>query len=83
MRKAIRSDRGGFSATVIKRLGGEQKKVEFCSEEDGISGHIISTEGISEDPSKLEAVLYRPAPKDAKSLHGFLGLTGYYRDLLI
>lgn len=42
-------------------------------------GHIISREGVSPDPSKVEAVMNFPTPKNIKELKGFLGLAGYYR----
>jgi len=41
-------------------------------------GHIISLEGVAMDPSKVQSVLQCLVPKNAKSVRGFLGLTGYY-----
>lgn len=41
-------------------------------------GHIISENGITVDPIKLEAIAQWPQPSYTKALRGFLGLTGYY-----
>ena len=41
--------------------------------------HIISAQGVSPDPSKLQAVADYPPPTDAKQLKKFLGLSNYYR----
>ncbi|KAK4394402.1 Retrovirus-related Pol polyprotein from transposon [Sesamum angolense] len=39
-------------------------------------GHIISTEGVAADPSKLEIVANWPGPHSLSALRGFLGLIG-------
>ena len=41
--------------------------------------HIISGQGVSVDPAKVEAVLNWEAPKSIMEIHSFFGLDGYYR----
>nr|GEX34495.1 hypothetical protein [Tanacetum cinerariifolium] len=42
-------------------------------------GHIILTQDVSTNPSKIEAIQKWPIALTLKQLRGFLGLTGYYR----
>ena len=42
-------------------------------------GHIISEEGISVDPDKIEAIKNWPTPKNVTKVRSFMGLAGYYR----
>jgi len=42
-------------------------------------GHIISENGISVDPSKIQDVLNWEAPTSVPEIRSFLGLEGYYR----
>lgn len=42
-------------------------------------GHIISVQGVSADPKKIEAIMLWPKPKNIKQLRGILGITGYYK----
>lgn len=48
------------------------KKVEFL-------GHVISGDGITVDPAKVEKVQNWPNPSNLKELRSFLGLCSYYR----
>ena len=42
-------------------------------------GFIISKDGVSTDPAKIEAVKNWPLPKNVREVQGFfLGLTGWY-----
>jgi hypothetical protein len=40
---------------------------------------MVSSEGISVDPSKVQAVLDWKPPRTVHQVHSFLGLAGYYR----
>jgi hypothetical protein len=42
----------------------------------------VGKDGIRVDPKNIEAMQYWPHPKTLKILHGFLGLTGYYRKFI-
>jgi hypothetical protein len=42
-------------------------------------GHLVGKDGVRVDPKKIEAMQDWPHLKTLKSLHGFLGLIGYYR----
>jgi hypothetical protein len=54
-------------------------KCEFWLKEVIFLGHIISTEGISVDLRKFEAVLKWKRPTNISELRSFLELAGYYR----
>jgi hypothetical protein len=45
-------------------------------------GHVISEQGVSTDPSKIEAIKSWPHPENVKHLMSFLGLAGYYRKFI-
>ena len=42
-------------------------------------GHVISAEGVSTDPAKIEAVKQWPVPSRVTDVRSFLGLASYYR----
>ena len=54
-------------------------KCDFFKSEIHYLGHLISPEGISLLPNKLDSIKHMPAPNSAKEIKQFLGLTGYYR----
>ena len=54
-------------------------KCDFFKKEIHNLGHLISTEGFSPLPNKLDCIQHMPAPKNVKEIKQFLGLTGYYR----
>jgi len=54
-------------------------KCEFWLKEVPFLGHVISENGISVDPSKIQDVLNWEAPTSVPEIRSFLGLAGYYR----
>ena len=52
-------------------------KCDFFKSKIHYLGHLISPEGISPLPNKLDYIQHMPAPKNAKEIKQFLGLTGY------
>ena len=55
------------------------KKCEFWLESVAFLGHVISKDGISIDPKKVEAVVEWNRLNSVTEIHSFLGLDGYYR----
>ena len=54
-------------------------KCDFFKSKTHYLGHLISSEGISPLPNKLDCVQHMPVLKNVKEIKQFLGLTGYYR----
>ena len=61
------------------QLYAKLSKCEFWLDKVTFLGHIISKEGLSVDPSKIEAVMSWERSKNASKIWSFLGLAGYYR----
>ena len=54
------------------------KKCAFLQKQVIYLGHVISSDGISPDPSKTQKVRDYPVPTDVKKVRQFLGLASYY-----
>ena len=61
------------------RLYAKFSKCEFWLKELIFLGHVVSTDGVTVIPEKVQAVLDWETPKSAKEIRSFLGLAGYYR----
>ena len=68
-----------FSHLTEAGLKMKWSKCDFFKSEIHYLGHLISPEGISPLPNKLDCIQHMPAPKYTKEFKLFLGLTGYYR----
>ncbi|GJR48291.1 putative reverse transcriptase domain-containing protein [Tanacetum coccineum] len=62
-----------------ERLFAKFSKCEFWLQEVHFLGHVVNSNGIHVDPSKIEAVNNWKAPKTPLEIQSFLGLAGYYR----
>jgi hypothetical protein len=74
----------GHLCIVLQRLHDDQlyakySKCEFWLGEVPFFGHVISSEGISVDPSKVRDVLDWKPPRTVHQVRSFLELAGYYR----
>lgn len=54
-------------------------KCSFAQHSVAYLGHVISSQGVVVDPTKVQCILDWPKPQTLKALRGFLGITGYYR----
>ena len=54
-------------------------KYKFWPRKIAFLGHVVSEEGISVDPSKVEAVSQWKQLRNPTEVQSFLGLAGYYR----
>ncbi|GJX74167.1 putative reverse transcriptase domain-containing protein [Tanacetum coccineum] len=58
-------------------------KCEFWLQEFHFLGHVVNSNGIHVDPTKIEAVKNWKVPKTPSGIRSFLGLAGYYRRFII
>ncbi|GJT47862.1 putative nucleotidyltransferase, ribonuclease H [Tanacetum coccineum] len=62
-----------------EKLYAKFSKCEFWLSKVAFLGHIVSAEGITMDPAKVEAITKWPRPTSVTKVRSFLGLAGYYR----
>ncbi|KAA0057117.1 ty3-gypsy retrotransposon protein [Cucumis melo var. makuwa] len=61
------------------KLYAKFSKCEFWLKKVSFLGHVVSSEGVSVDPAKIEAVASWPRPSTVSEIRSFLGLAGYYK----
>ncbi|GJV28891.1 putative nucleotidyltransferase, ribonuclease H [Tanacetum coccineum] len=65
-----------------KKLYAKFSKCDFWLGQVAFWGHIVSADGITMDPAKVEVITKWPRPKTITKVGSFLGLTEYYRRFL-
>ncbi|XP_039660752.1 uncharacterized protein LOC120561648 [Perca fluviatilis] len=68
-----------LSRLQTEGLKAKLSKCSFFQKEVHYLGHVISGEGVSTDPRKIEVVANWPIPTTASELRSFLGFGSYYR----
>ena len=68
-----------FQKLAAAGLKLKPSKCYFFKEEIEYLGHVVSGEGISTNPKKVEAVTKWPTPQTVYDVRSFLGFVGYYR----
>ncbi|WVZ49820.1 hypothetical protein U9M48_001146 [Paspalum notatum var. saurae] len=61
------------------QLHGKYSKCKFWLEKISLLGHVWTTEGVSVDPKKIDAVSNLKTPRNVTEIRSFLGLAKYYR----
>ena len=65
------------------KLYAKFSKCEFWLDRVQFLGHVLTPDGISVDPSKVQDVLKWKSPKSVHQIHQFLGPAGYYRCFIL
>lgn len=68
-----------FKLLIQANLKLKADKCTFGAEEVTFLGHILSANGIRQDPEKLKAITCLPPPANVNELYRILGMLGYYR----
>jgi len=71
--------RSVFGVLREKQLYAKLSKCVFWMDEVQFLGHVISAQGITVDPAKVEAMVKWESPKSTTEIRSFVGLAGYYR----
>ena len=60
----------------------QSSKCHFAMTELKLLGYIVSKDGIRSDPKKVEAIRDMAPPHDVRGIRSFIGMVGYYRQLV-
>jgi len=78
----VQNIRSVFSCLRAAGLRCKLRKCRFFAKEVDMLGHVLSENGVSTDPAKLQGIIdYRPL-RTKTDVRAFLGVTGYYCDFV-
>ena len=72
-----------FTRVRERKLSLSASKCEFFMTEMVFAGATVGPKGVQPDLKKLTAIVNWKTPENASELAGFLGLTGWFRDLIM
>nr|GEZ51505.1 hypothetical protein [Tanacetum cinerariifolium] len=64
---------------ALEKMYAKFSKCEFWFDSVKFLGHVINSQGVHVDPTKVEAIKSWTAPKSLTEVRQFLGLVGYYQ----
>jgi hypothetical protein len=64
---------------LTSNLKAKLSKCHFFREKLNFLGHVISADGVSPDPAKVETIVNWPKPRSLFEVRSFLGLANYFR----
>ena len=65
-----------------KKSFAKLSKCDFLLKEVSFLGHTVSVEGIRVDLAKIEVIVSWKPPRNVTEVRSFLGLAGYYRQIV-
>ena len=71
-----------FSTLRKHRFSAKLSKCKFLQDQVKYLGHILSPEGVSPDPGKIQTLLDWEFPSNATGMMQFLGLANYFRKFI-
>src|SRR6204780_654758 len=63
-------------------LFAKPEKCEFYKEKVEFLGYILSPEGLTMDPAKIQTIMDWPEPRRVKDIQSFLGFANFYRHFI-
>lgn len=68
-----------FSRLAKHNLHVKASKCQLLADRLEFLGHVVSSDGVSVDTAKVDAVVKWPVPTEVRHIQMFLGLCNYYR----
>ncbi|XDV24073.1 hypothetical protein PO909_028351 [Leuciscus waleckii] len=75
----VQDVRAVLQRLIDNQLYAKVQKCEFHQTQIAFLGYVISTEGVTMDNGKVQAVVNWPQPTNVKELQRFLGFANFYR----
>ena len=66
----------------MRNLKLNREKLQLKCSETTFIGHVLTSEGVKPDPSKVEAILKMERPSDVAAVRRLVGLTNYLSKFL-